>query len=78
VSTAAGSNAEVRTTLAGSNKAIRYLGWSYTEDGAVGVINPLDGVKPTARAIKRKETTNSVAGCTSTHLAMTCQERRLS
>jgi hypothetical protein len=40
VSTVAGSNAEVRTTLAGSNKAIRYLGWSYTEDGAVGVINP--------------------------------------
>ena len=48
-----GSNVEVRTALTGSNKAIGYLGLSYTyiEDGAVGAIT-LDGVKPTAKTIK--------------------------
>jgi len=51
VNTVAGSNAEIRTALTGSDKAIGYLGLSYTEDGVVGVIT-LDGVKPTARAIK--------------------------
>jgi phosphate transport system substrate-binding protein len=51
VSTVAGSNAEVRTAITGSDKAIGYLGFSYAEDGAVGAIT-LDGVKPTAETIK--------------------------
>ncbi len=51
VSTVAGSNAEVRTALTGSNKAIGYLGFSYAEDGAIGAIT-LDGIKPTAETIK--------------------------
>lgn len=51
VSTVAGSNAEVRTILTGSNKAIGYLGFSYAEDGAVGMIT-LDGVAPSAETIK--------------------------
>jgi phosphate transport system substrate-binding protein len=52
VNTVAGSNAEIRTALTGSNKAIGYLGFSYAEDGAVGVIT-MDGVKPTAETIKK-------------------------
>ena len=51
VSTVAGSNAEIRTALTGSDKAIGYLGFSYAEDGSVGVIS-LDGVTPTAESIK--------------------------
>lgn len=51
VKTVAGSNAEIRTALTGSNKAIGYLGFSYAEDEAVGAIT-LDGVKPTAETIK--------------------------
>lgn len=51
VSTVAGSNAEIRTALTGSDKAIGYLGFSYAEDEAVGAIT-LDGVKPTAETIK--------------------------
>jgi phosphate transport system substrate-binding protein len=51
VSTVAGSNAEIRTTLTGSDKAIGYLGFSYAEDGSVGMIT-LDGVTPTAESIK--------------------------
>ncbi|MBN1235364.1 MAG: phosphate ABC transporter substrate-binding protein [Methanotrichaceae archaeon] len=51
VNTVAGSNAETRTALIGSDKAIGYLGFSYAEDGAVGAIT-LDGVKPTAETIK--------------------------
>jgi phosphate transport system substrate-binding protein len=51
VNTVAGSNAEIRTALTGSDKAIGYLGFSYAEDGAVGVIT-LDGVAPTAETIK--------------------------
>lgn len=47
----AGSNAEIRTALTGSDKAIGYLGFSYAEDGSVGVI-ALDGVTPTAESIK--------------------------
>ncbi|MDD1722325.1 MAG: hypothetical protein LUQ15_02390 [Methanothrix sp.] len=46
-----GSNAEIRTALTGSDNAIGYLGFSYAEDGAVGVII-LDGVTPTAGTIK--------------------------
>ena len=51
VNTVAGSNAEIRTALTGSDKAIGYLGFSYAEDGAVGAIT-LDGVKATAETIK--------------------------
>ena len=51
VSTVAGSNAEIKTALTGSNNAIGYLGFSYAEDGSVGVIR-LDGVTPTAESIK--------------------------
>jgi phosphate transport system substrate-binding protein len=50
-STIAGSNAEIKTAITGSNNAIGYLGFSYAEDGSVGVIT-LDGVKPTAETIK--------------------------
>lgn len=51
VNTVAASNAEIRTALTGSDKAIGYLGFSYAEDGSVGVIT-LDGIKPTAQTIK--------------------------
>ena len=51
VNTVAGSNAEIRTALTGSNKAIGYLGFAYAEDGAVGAIT-MDGIKPTAETIK--------------------------
>jgi len=51
VSSVAGSNAEVRTIITGSDKAIGYLGFSYAEDGAVGMIT-LDGVAPSAETIK--------------------------
>jgi phosphate transport system substrate-binding protein len=52
VNTVAGSNAEIRTAITGSDKAIGYLGFSYAEDGAVGAIT-MDGVKPTAETIKK-------------------------
>jgi phosphate transport system substrate-binding protein len=51
VNTVGSSNAEIRTAITGSDKAIGYLGFSYAEDGSVGVIT-LDGVKPTAETIK--------------------------
>jgi len=51
VNTGANSNAEVRTAITGSDKAIGYLGFSYAEDGSVGVIT-LDGVKPTKETIR--------------------------
>jgi len=51
VNTVTSSNAEVRTAITGSDKAIGYLGFSYAEDGSVGVIT-LDGVKPTKETIK--------------------------
>jgi phosphate transport system substrate-binding protein len=51
VNTVAGSNAEIRTALTGSDKAIGYLGFSYANDGSVGVIT-MDGVKPTTTTIK--------------------------
>jgi len=51
VRTVGGSNAEIRTALTGSDNAIGYLGFSYAEDGAVGVIT-LDGVMPTTESIK--------------------------
>lgn len=51
VNTVAGSNAEIRTAITGSDKAIGYLGYSYASDGAVGLIT-LDGVAPTVSTIK--------------------------
>jgi phosphate transport system substrate-binding protein len=50
-STVAGSNAEIKTALTGSDNAIGYLGFSYAEGDSIGVIT-LDGVKPTAKTIK--------------------------
>ena len=47
----ADGNAEMRRLINESNTAIGYLGFSYSEDGSVGVIT-MDGVKPTAEAIK--------------------------
>jgi phosphate transport system substrate-binding protein len=52
VNTVAGSNAEIRTAITGSDKAIGYLGFSYAEDGAIGAIT-MDGIKPTAETIKK-------------------------
>ncbi len=51
VSTVAGSNAEIKTAITGSDSAIGYLGFSYVSDGSVGAIN-LDGVTPAAESIK--------------------------
>ena len=51
VNTVVGSNAEAKTAVLGSDKAIGYIGFSYAEDGAVGAIT-LDGVAPTAVTIK--------------------------
>lgn len=51
VNTVVGSNAEAKTALTGSNKAIAYIGYSYAIDGSVGIIT-LDGVTPTPETIK--------------------------
>lgn len=51
VNTVAGSNAEIRTALTGSDKAIGYIGFSYAEDDAVGAI-ALDGVAASEETIK--------------------------
>jgi len=51
VSTAAGSNAEVKTAITGSNKAIGYIGFSYAKSGDLGVLT-YEGVKPDVRNIK--------------------------
>lgn len=53
VNTVAGSNAEIKTAITGSDKAIGYLGFSYAEDESVGAIT-LDGVKATPETIKDK------------------------
>jgi phosphate transport system substrate-binding protein len=45
------SNEEMRQLIIENKTAIGYLGFSYSEDGMVGVI-ALDGVKPTAETIK--------------------------
>ncbi|MCX6678873.1 MAG: phosphate ABC transporter substrate-binding protein [Methanothrix sp.] len=47
----ADSNEEMKRLINENKTAIGYLGFSYSEDGSVGVIT-LDGVKPTAEAIK--------------------------
>jgi phosphate transport system substrate-binding protein len=51
VNTVALGSAEVKTAVAGSDKAIGYLGYSYAEGGNVGAM-ALDGVKPTIESIK--------------------------
>jgi len=51
VNTVAGSNAEIKTAITNSDNAIGYLGFSYVQDGAAGVIT-LDGVLPTEETIK--------------------------
>ncbi|KUG16671.1 phosphate abc transporter [hydrocarbon metagenome] len=51
VSTVAGSNAEIKTALTGSDQAIGYLGYSYVQDDSVGTIS-LDGILPTEETIK--------------------------
>ncbi len=45
------SNEEMKQIIAENKTAIGYLGFSYSDDGMVGVI-ALDGVKPTAETIK--------------------------
>jgi phosphate transport system substrate-binding protein len=45
------SNEEMKQLITENKTAIGYLGFSYSEDGLVGVI-ALDGVKPTAETIK--------------------------
>jgi phosphate transport system substrate-binding protein len=47
----ADSNEKMKLLIKESSTAIGYLGFSYSEDGSVGVIT-LDGVKPTAETIK--------------------------
>jgi len=51
VTTNHGSNAEVKTALTRSDKAIGYLGLNYVQDGELGVI-ALDGVIPTAETVR--------------------------
>ncbi len=51
VSTTAGSNAEIKTALTGSEQAIGYLGYSYVKDDSIGTIT-LDEVVPTEETIK--------------------------
>lgn len=49
--TVAQGSAEVKTAITGSDKAIGYLGYSYVQDGKVGV-EALDGILPTIQSIK--------------------------
>jgi phosphate transport system substrate-binding protein len=51
VTTNHGSNAEVKTALTRSDKAIGYLGLNYVQDGDLGVI-ALDGVIPTDETVR--------------------------
>ena len=46
-----GSNAEVKTAVASSDKGIGYLGLNYAQDGKVGVI-AYEGFKPSAETIR--------------------------
>jgi phosphate transport system substrate-binding protein len=47
----ADSNAEIKRLINESKTAIGYLGFSYSQDGSLGMIT-LDGVKPTTETIK--------------------------
>ena len=51
VSTVANSNAEVATAVAGSNKAIGYVGYNYVRGVSMKVVS-VDGVLPTSQTIK--------------------------
>jgi phosphate transport system substrate-binding protein len=51
VSTNAAGNAEVKTAITGSDKAIGYLGFSYAESGDLGVLT-YEGVSPDVKNIK--------------------------
>ncbi|OPY53280.1 MAG: PBP superfamily domain protein [Methanosaeta sp. PtaU1.Bin060] len=51
VSTNAAGNAEVKTAVTGSDKAIGYLGFSYAESGDLGVL-AYEGVSPDVKNIK--------------------------
>ena len=52
VKTEASGNSEVKTAITGSNKAIGYLGFSYSQSG-VGVL-AINGITPTQATIKDK------------------------
>lgn len=47
----AADSAEVKTTVAGADNAIGYVGYSFAEDGAIKAVS-LDGVEPTVATIK--------------------------
>jgi phosphate transport system substrate-binding protein len=51
VSTTAMGSSEVKKAIVGSDNAIGYLGFSYTESGNIGII-ALDGVLPSMQTIK--------------------------
>lgn len=51
VRTNVGSNAEMKTAITGSDKAIGYLGLNYVMDGDLGVV-AYEGVEPSAETIK--------------------------
>lgn len=51
VNTNAAGNAEVKTAITGSDKAIGYLGFSYAESGDLGVLT-YEGVSPDVKNIK--------------------------
>ena len=53
VKTYANGNSEVKTAITGSDKAIGYLGYSYSQNGALGVVT-LNGIKLTEAAVKDK------------------------
>jgi phosphate transport system substrate-binding protein len=51
VSTVAAGNAEVKTAIVGSDKAIGYLGFNYVQGGNIRALT-LDGVAPSTQTIK--------------------------
>jgi phosphate transport system substrate-binding protein len=53
VNTYSSSNSEIKTAITGSNKAIGYLGYSYTEGGMLKAVK-LDGVELTPETAKER------------------------
>lgn len=53
VKTYANGNSEVRTAVTGSDKAIGYVGYSFSQSGDLGVVT-LDGIKLTEATVKDK------------------------
>ncbi len=51
VKTNVGSNAEMKSAITGSDKAIGYLGLNYVQDGDLGVV-AYEGVEPSTETIK--------------------------